>query len=191
MSLTALLHRQYKTARTETRRHLLLKIRQMTSQTSASRGYVLFDIKMAFMPSVVWCHKGHTRILKLSAGCGHIRGVFKAWKDMDHRGCLARCGLEMPDFAIRTTACKFHPEHVVILQLTPALLLSSAPPGCAGVFMHTGYSTPPAPGTVSVPRSVSVWNTCSPADTVHSSACTDPRLFRSPHPQTESHSANS
>ena len=65
------------------------------------------------------------------------------------------------------------------------------PPGCAGVFMHTGYSTPPAPGTASVPRSVSVWNTCSPADTVHSSACTDPRLFRSPHPQTESHNVNS
>ena len=36
------LHRQYKTARTETRRHLLLKIRQMPTQTSASRGYVLF-----------------------------------------------------------------------------------------------------------------------------------------------------
>ena len=71
VSLMAPLHRQYKTARTETRRHLLLKIRQMPTQTSASRGYVLFDIKMAFMPSVVWCRKGHTRILKLSAGCGH------------------------------------------------------------------------------------------------------------------------
>ena len=71
VSLMAPLHRQYKTARTETRRHLLLKIRQMPTQTSASRGYVLFDIKMAFMPSVVGCRKGHTRILKLSAGCGH------------------------------------------------------------------------------------------------------------------------
>ena len=71
VSLMAPLHRQYKTARTETRRHLLLKIWQMAIQTSASRGYVLFDIKMAFMPSVVWCRKGHTRILKLSAGCGH------------------------------------------------------------------------------------------------------------------------
>ena len=37
------LHRQYKTARTETRWHLLLKIRQMPIQTSASRGYVLFS----------------------------------------------------------------------------------------------------------------------------------------------------
>ena len=63
------LHRQYKTARTETRCHLLLKIWQMATQTSASRGYVLFDIKMAFMPSVVWCRKGHTqKVLKLSAG---------------------------------------------------------------------------------------------------------------------------
>ena len=60
-ALTVLPHRQYKTARTETRRHLLLKSRQMTTQTSASRGYVLFDIKMAFMPSVVWCRKGHTQ----------------------------------------------------------------------------------------------------------------------------------
>ena len=72
VSLMAPLHRQYKTARTETRRHLLLKIRQMPTQTSASRGYVLFDIKVAFMPSVVWCHKGHTqKSYKLSPGCGH------------------------------------------------------------------------------------------------------------------------
>ena len=61
VSLMAPLHRQYKTARTETRCHLLLKIWQMATQTSASRGYVLFDIKMAFMPSVVWCRKGHTQ----------------------------------------------------------------------------------------------------------------------------------
>ena len=92
VSLRAPLRRQYKTARTETRRHLLLKIRQMPTQTSASRGYVLFDIKMAFMPSVVWCRKGHTRILKLSAGCGHTRGVLKTWKNMDHHGCKNRRG---------------------------------------------------------------------------------------------------
>ena len=41
-ALTVLPHRQYKTARTETRCHLLLKIWQMAIQTSASRGYVLF-----------------------------------------------------------------------------------------------------------------------------------------------------
>ena len=68
MSLMAPLHRQYKTARTETRRHLLLKIWQMPTQTSASRGYVFIRQQMAFMPSVVWCRKGHTKVLKLSAG---------------------------------------------------------------------------------------------------------------------------
>ena len=59
VSLMAPLHRQYKTARTETRRHLLLKIRQMPTQTSASRGYVLFR----------GVHKGHTqKSYKLSSG---------------------------------------------------------------------------------------------------------------------------
>ena len=58
MSLRAPLHRQYKTARTETRWHLLLKIRQMPIQTSASRGYVLF----------ISGNKRHTKVLKLSAG---------------------------------------------------------------------------------------------------------------------------
>ena len=59
VSLMAPLHRQYKTARTETRRHLLLKIRQMTTQTSASRGYVLFR----------GANKGHTqKSYKLSSG---------------------------------------------------------------------------------------------------------------------------
>ena len=58
VSLMAPLHRQYKTARTETRRHLLLKIRQMPTQTSASRGYVLFR----------GANKGHTKVLKLSVG---------------------------------------------------------------------------------------------------------------------------
>ena len=38
-----LLHRHYKIARTETRSHLLLKIRQMATQTSASRDYVFFS----------------------------------------------------------------------------------------------------------------------------------------------------
>ena len=58
VSLMAPLHRQYKTARTETRWHLLLKIRQMPIQTSASRGYVLF----------ISGNKRHTKVLKLSAG---------------------------------------------------------------------------------------------------------------------------
>ena len=51
VSLMAPLHRQYKTARTETRCHLLLKIWQMAIQTSASRGYVLFR----------GANKGHTQ----------------------------------------------------------------------------------------------------------------------------------
>ena len=66
----------------------------------------------------------------------------KAWKDMDHLGCPAQCGLEMPDFVIRTAACKFHPEHVVILQLTPALLLSSRTRGMRrGFYAHRIFYT--------------------------------------------------
>ena len=59
VSLMAPLHRQYKTARTETRCHLLLKTWQMAIQTSASRGYVLFRGAI----------KGHTqKSYKLSSG---------------------------------------------------------------------------------------------------------------------------
>ena len=104
MSLAAPLHRQYKTARTETRCHLLLKIWQMAIQTSASRGYVLFDIKMAFMPSVVWCRKGHTRILKLSAGCGHDP---RSAPNLERHGSskMQTFGwLEMPHFLIRISS---------------------------------------------------------------------------------------
>ena len=104
VSLMAPLHRQYKTARTETRRHLLLKIRQMPTQTSASRGYVLVDIKMAFMPSVVWCRKGHTRILKLSAGCGHDP---RSAPNLERHGSskMQTFGwLEMPHFLIRISS---------------------------------------------------------------------------------------
>ena len=62
VSIMAPLHRQYKTARTETRWHLLLKTGQMPTQTSASRGYVLFRGAI----------KGHTqKSYKLSPGCGH------------------------------------------------------------------------------------------------------------------------
>ena len=104
VSLMAPLHRQYKTARTETRCHLLLKIWQMAIQTSASRGYVLFDIKMAFMPSVVWCRKGHTRILKLSAGCGHDP---RSAPNLERHGSskMQTFGwLEMPHFLIRISS---------------------------------------------------------------------------------------
>ena len=108
VSLMAPLHRQYKTARTETRRHLLLKIRQMPTQTSASRGYVLFDIKVAFMPSVVWCHKGHTqKSYKLSSGCGHDP---RSAPNLEKHGSskMQTFGwLEMPHFLNRISTCIF------------------------------------------------------------------------------------
>ncbi len=101
-------HRQYKTARTETRRHLLLKIWQMTTQTSASRGYVLFDIKMAFMPSVVWCRKGHTqKSYKLSAGMRtYSVECSKLGKTRIIDDAQTSDQLEMSHFVIRiSTAC--------------------------------------------------------------------------------------
>ena len=61
-ALTVLPHRQYKTARTETRWHLLLKIGQMPPQTAASRGYVLFR------GAIRDTHKSPTNCLP---GCGH------------------------------------------------------------------------------------------------------------------------
>ena len=62
VSLMAPLHRQYKTARTETLCHLLLKIGQMPPQTAASRGYVLFR------GAIRDTHKSPTNCLP---GCGH------------------------------------------------------------------------------------------------------------------------
>ena len=81
-ALATLLHRQYKTARTETRWHLLLKIRQMPIQTSASRGYVLFigDVRNT------------QKSLNCLSACGHIRGVLKTWKNTDYRRCKKRQG---------------------------------------------------------------------------------------------------
>ena len=134
MFLASPLHRQYKTARTETRWHLLLKTWQMPTQTSASRGYVLFSGDA----------RNTQKSLNCLSACEHTRGVLKAWKDMDHRGCLARCGLEMPDFAIRTAAGKFHPEHFTILFLPVPAFLRRVP------RIHRGFCTamirrPPAP----------------------------------------------
>ena len=96
VSLMAPLHRQYKTARTETRRHLLLKIRQMPTQTSASRGYVLFR----------GANKGHTRrSYKLSPGCGHDP---RSAPNLERHGSskMQTSGwLEMPHFLIRISTC--------------------------------------------------------------------------------------
>ena len=89
--LASPLHRQYKTARTETRWHLLLKTWQMPTQTSASRGYVLF----------IGDARNAQKSLNCLPACEHTRGLLKAWKDTDHRRCRMRCGLEMPGFSIR------------------------------------------------------------------------------------------
>ena len=92
VSLMAPLHRQYKTARTETRRHLLLKIRQMPTQTSASRGYVL--LRGAIRDT----HKSPTNCLP---GCGHDP---RSAPNLERHGSskMQTFGwLEMPLFLIR------------------------------------------------------------------------------------------
>ena len=75
------LHRQYKTARTETRWHLLLKTWQMPIQTSASRGYVLLS------GGTRGTHKSPKIVCWLA---DTARGVFQTWKDTDHRRCKSR-----------------------------------------------------------------------------------------------------
>ena len=95
-ALTVLPHRQYKTARTETRCHLLLKTWQMAIQTSASRGYVLFR----------GANKGHTRkSYKLSPGCGHDP---RSAPNLERHGSsqMQTSGwLEMPHFLNRISTC--------------------------------------------------------------------------------------
>ena len=95
VSLMAPLHRQYKTARTETRRHLLLKIRQMPTQTSASRGYVL--LRGAIRDT----HKSPTNCLP---GCGHDP---RSAPNLERHGSskMQTFGwLEMPHFLIRISS---------------------------------------------------------------------------------------
>ena len=96
VSLMAPLHRQYKTARTETRRHLLLKIRQMPTQTSASRGYVL--LRGAIRDT----HKSPTNCLP---GCGHDP---RSAPNLERHGSskMQTFGwLEMPHFLNRMSIC--------------------------------------------------------------------------------------
>ena len=82
-ALAVLPHRQYKTARTETRWHLLLKTGQMPIQTSASRGYVLFS----------GANKGHTqKSLNCLRFADTPRGMFQTWKNTDVQGCSTRHG---------------------------------------------------------------------------------------------------
>ena len=96
VSLMAPLHRQYKTARTETRGHLLLKIRQMPTQTSASRGYVL--LRGAIRDT----HKSPTNCLP---GCGHDP---RSAPNLERHGSskMQTSGrLEMPYFLNRISSC--------------------------------------------------------------------------------------
>ena len=105
VSLMAPLHRQYKTARTETRRHLLLKIRQMPTQTSASRGYVLFDNRWHLCHLLSGAardtHKSPTNCLP---GCGHDP---RSAPNLERHGSskMQTFGwLEMPHFLIRISS---------------------------------------------------------------------------------------
>ena len=96
VSLMAPLHRQYKTARTETRGHLLLKIRQMPTQTSASRGYVL--LRGAIRDT----HKSPTNCLP---GCGHDP---RSAPNLERHGSskMQTFGwLEIPHFLNRISRC--------------------------------------------------------------------------------------
>ena len=93
VSLMALLHRQYKTARTETRRHLLLKIWQMPTQTSASRGYVLFDNRWHLYHLLSGAARDTHKSPKIVCWLADtVRGVLQTWKDTDHRRCRHSVG---------------------------------------------------------------------------------------------------
>ena len=134
MSLRAPLHRQYKTARTETHCHLLLKTWQMAIQTSASRGYVLFDIKVAFMPPVVWCRKGHTQSpTNCLPGCGHDP---RSAPNLERHGSskMQTSGwLEIPHFLNRIFPLHFHLKSLcnllIILLIKPKydMLIAAVP----------------------------------------------------------------
>ena len=95
-ALTVLPHRQYKTARTETRCHLLLKTWQMAIQTSASRGYVLLREYRQVR------HKSPTNCLP---GCGHDP---RSAPNLERHGSswMQTSGwLEMPHFLNRISTC--------------------------------------------------------------------------------------
>ena len=102
MPLVAPLHRQYKTARTETRCHLLLKIRQMATQTSASRDYVLFS-----------SGKSATRkFLNCLMICGHSPWSAPDLKRHGSSKMPDAAWLEIPDFTVRSALDRYHPERL-------------------------------------------------------------------------------
>ena len=120
VSLMAPLHRQYKTARTETRRHLLLKIGQMPTQTAASRGYVLFR------GAIRDTHKSPTNCLP---ECGH-----DPWSapNLERHGSskMQPFGwLEMPYFWNRIFHLYFHTKSgvfLIILLIPPKEIYASS-----------------------------------------------------------------
>ena len=133
VSLMAPLHRQYKTARTETRRHLLLKIRQMPTQTSASRGYVLFR------GAIRDTHKSPTNCLP---GCGHDP---RSAPNLERHGSskMQTFGwLEMPYFLNRIFHLYFHMKSpsvfLIILLSTPkkSMLIATIPLGLFSQNYH-------------------------------------------------------
>ena len=92
VSLMAPLHRQYKTARTETLCHLLLKTWQMAIQTSASCGYVL--LRGAIRDT----HKSPTNCLP---ECGHAPSECSKLGKTRIIADAATGWLEMPHFLNR------------------------------------------------------------------------------------------
>ena len=107
VSLMAPLHRQYKTARTETRRHLLLKIWQMPA-SFGSRGYVLFDNRWHLCHLLSGAardtHKSPTNCLP---GCGHDP---RSAPNLERHGSskMQTFGwLEMPHLLNRISICIF------------------------------------------------------------------------------------
>ena len=131
VSLMAPLHRQYKTARTETRWHLLLKIGQMPIQTSASRGYVLLSSAV--------------RDTRESAHClrfvGHIPWIVKTWKRHGIR-CKHSAGRNAHIFLKRIFHLHFHMKSpsvfLIILLITPkrSMLIATIPLGLFSQNYH-------------------------------------------------------
>ena len=77
----------------------------MITQTAASRGYVLFDIKMAFRHLLSGCQQGaHTKVLKLSADYEHTLWNVPNLEKHRSSGMSDAEWLEIPDFAIKIAA---------------------------------------------------------------------------------------
>ena len=138
-----LLHRHYKIARTETRCHLLLKIRQMATQTSASRDYVLFS-----------SGKSATRkFLNCLMICGH-----SPWSapNLERHGSSRMpdaVWLEIPDFVIRIppVAASATPP-VLLFSIQPSGMMSLPSRLCGGYRFFgqrgTAVATTSSSGTV-------------------------------------------